>query len=318
MEGPAPRVLVFAPAFEQRATLAAELQRTGFEPVVAEDLSSALSALAKDFLAIGIVEVGDADLAQLSETSSSTRFISAEAFCATPVHQLVQACNGGIPHLEAVDELVQHDDPADQLACSTAWRDAAATIQLGLCQTIASSVTLKQQSTTTAFYRSYIELTSPGYHLEWRIELGASQQSACSLAMHMLGTDDEAAVADLMNELANVFMGTIKNSLGDQAEQFVSGLPSREPPEPDHDIAKYHVRFEMEVLQALLVVDLRLTPMSNAMVAVQDLREGMILAHDVYGPRGNLLVEAGSRLSAHTQTRLAKTLRETTTIEVIP
>lgn len=317
IHGPEPatseRVLVFAPAFEQRAALAAELQRAGFEPVVAEDVSAALSALAQDAVAIGIVEVGD--LARLRDASQATRFIVSDG----TTQQLIQACSAGTLHAyPGPTSESAHRDPSTRLACSAAWRDAAATVQLGLCQTLALPVTLKPTRTTTPFYRSYIELTSPEYQLEWRIELGAEQHAACALAMHMMGTDEQAAVLDLMNELANVFMGTIKTSLGDEADHFVSGLPSSEPPMPDNDIARYHVCFELEVLRCTLTVDLRITPILNTVVPLPELREGMVVAKDVYGPRGNLLVESGTRLSEHSVKRVVKSLSVTAKIEVMP
>jgi DNA-binding response OmpR family regulator len=342
------RVLVFDPESDQRAALAAELQRSGHEAVIAEDVDAACRALAHKRVDISLIGVRNDEvsaLRALRQASKSTYIIAvgheisdhdvdaiydagADSDIRGPtdsrrvigrVRAALRRWNRSPIGSEAAAEPFA-DEPNDNLLGSVAWRNAAALIQIATSQTLALAVAVGNPARIRAplAQGSMIELTSARYRTELRIALAADQRSAQAIATHVLGSEDDAAIMDVMNELANVFMGAIKTALTDEAIEFTSGIPAaHQGPLPVDPDATHQCTFALFVHDARVAVRLMLCPIANGFVPVGELQEGMVLAQPVYSPRGVLLLEAGTRLSEHMLGQLGNALAQATNVEVM-
>jgi CheY-like chemotaxis protein len=164
-----------------------------------------------------------------------------------------------------------------------------------------------------------IVLLDAQQHLELRIALGADPSSARALAVHLFGADGEDLGPDVMNELANILMGTLKTSFAGEGLTFTSGLPAEIPAEEVlRPSAPYQAQEALlfTLAEARLVVHIALRARANQLVITLRLEEGMVLAKHVFHPRGMLLVDAGTRLSQHTVERMRASLPGTYRIEV--
>jgi CheY-like chemotaxis protein len=164
-----------------------------------------------------------------------------------------------------------------------------------------------------------IVLLDAQQHLELRIALGADASSARALAVHLFGADGEDLGPDVMNELANILMGTLKTSFAGEGLTFTSGLPTELAGEEVlRPSAPYQAQEALlfTLAEARLVVHIALRARANQLVVTSGLREGMVLAKHVFHPRGMLLVDAGTRLSQHTVERMQATLPGPYRIEV--
>ncbi len=77
-----------------------------------------------------------------------------------------------------------------------------------------------------------------------------------------------------------------------------------------------HDAFAVTVEGSRLAIHLGLRSKANSVVAVGTLGEGMVLAKDVFNPRGMLLLTAGTRLSQTMVDKLQSMLSPKHTIEV--
>jgi hypothetical protein len=75
--------------------------------------------------------------------------------------------------------------------------------------------------------------------------------------------------------------------------------------------------FQLEMADARLVVHLGLRSKGNQFVTPDALKEGMVLAKDVFNQKGLLLVNHGTRLSANMIGRLRGVLAPKQTVEVM-
>jgi len=211
--------------------------------------------------------------------------------------------------------------PLSGAAGSTTWSTAAEQMADAASRFLAlpvgwDSLTASESASSVAVG---IVLLDAQQHLELRIALGADPPSARALAVHLFGADGEDLGPDVMNELANILMGTLKTSFAGEGLTFTSGLPIEIPAEEVlRPSAPYQVQEALlfTLAEARLVVHIALRARANQLVVTSGLREGMVLAKHVFHPRGMLLVDAGTRLSQHTVERMMATLPGQYRIEV--
>jgi CheY-like chemotaxis protein len=165
-----------------------------------------------------------------------------------------------------------------------------------------------------------ILLLDAQHQLELRVAVGADNDSARKLAIHLFGPDSEDLAGDVLNEVTNIFMGTLKTGFSAESFAFVSGLPA--PVQTEHLLRppvtfKLQEAFALTFADASLVVHLGLRSKANVMVTPSGLREGMVLAKDVLNARGMLLINGGTRLSLNMVEKLQAVLEPKSQVEVM-
>jgi hypothetical protein len=80
---------------------------------------------------------------------------------------------------------------------------------------------------------------------------------------------------------------------------------------------KLQEAFSLNLVDAKLIVHLGLRSKANLDVAVVGLKEGMVLAKDVFNPKGLLMVNAGTRLSATMIEKLRTVLSAKQSVQVM-
>lgn len=143
-------------------------------------------------------------------------------------------------------------------------------------------------------------LSSVTHELELRVAIGVDQTTAKTLAVHLFGPESEDLEADMMGEITNICMGTMKTALSSEALAFSAALPKAIAPEEvlrPTTVWKPHEGFVVVVEESRIFIHVGLRSKANASVVLSSLVEGMVLAKDVFNPRGMLLLTAGTRLS---------------------
>jgi CheY-like chemotaxis protein len=146
-----------------------------------------------------------------------------------------------------------------------------------------------------------ILLSSAALELEMRVALAVDAPTAKTLAIHLFGEESSDLEIEMMHEVANICMGTVKTALSAEQLAFAAGLPKAVQSELVlRPVGDWRTRdcFAIRAVDAMIVVGVALRSKANTVVAVGSVVEGMVLAKDVYNPRGMLLLTAGTRLSS--------------------
>jgi DNA-binding response OmpR family regulator/CheY-specific phosphatase CheX len=165
-----------------------------------------------------------------------------------------------------------------------------------------------------------IVLSNVVQQVEVRVALGTSQASAGHLACHMFGPGEDQLGMDVLSELANILMGTLKTALGTDGLAFTGGLPA---PLPGEEVLRPNGVFALQSVVTLQAMDHRVVvhvgarTKGNLMVAPAALHEGMVLARDVFNAKGLLLLTGGTRLSTHMIEKLQNVMTPRQTVEVM-
>ena len=213
--------------------------------------------------------------------------------------------------------------PLDAVAASDAWQSMQKELK-GVVDTFLMldvAVDAPAPDTADVAIASGILLSNAEHQLEVRLAVAMDAHSAQSLTAHVFGEDSAELEGDMLSELANMGMGALKESFSQGAFAFTGGLP--EPLPPDH---LYHYSatcqrqesFVLSAQGASIVVRIGLCSKQNVKVTADTLREGMVLAKDVFNARGMLLLGAGTRISSTMAERLKHALVPKHPIEVAP
>lgn len=164
-----------------------------------------------------------------------------------------------------------------------------------------------------------ISLTHPIQQLELRLAVGVDVRSARRLAVHLFGDEGDGLMGDMLNEVANLFMGSLKTSFSAEQTFFTAGLP--ETISGDY-VARPPCTYKRQETIVLAIEDARLTiyigirSKANQFLGASGLREGMVVAKDVFNLRGLMLVNGGTRLSLNMVEKLRHLLAPKQLIEV--
>ncbi len=156
--------------------------------------------------------------------------------------------------------------------------------------------------------------------VELRLALGADTKSIKQLAMHLFGEEGEDMGNELLSELSNILMGTLKTSFSAEEIKFAAGLPESVPaarvlqPATSYGL---QASFELQLADARIVIYLGVRSSAVASVNVTSLREGMVVAGDIFNPKGLMLVRSGTRLSLNMVEKLRGILTPKQQIEVM-
>jgi FixJ family two-component response regulator len=163
-----------------------------------------------------------------------------------------------------------------------------------------------------------IPMSLPSDQVELRVSVVIDAASVNWLGNALLGDPRpaDAALDDLLRELANTAGGAVKRAALPENVTFTAGLPisGRAPHFQGADIQSFTLSADLGKACIAIVAEVR--KRENLRVLACDLREGMVLVHDLRSRNGALLVTAGSRLTSTAAARVAMVLGERFVIEV--
>jgi hypothetical protein len=169
-------------------------------------------------------------------------------------------------------------------------------------------------------YAVAIKLVSPENNIEARIAISGDRRSAAALATGVFGEAGEELERDVLAELSNILMGTLKTEFKANGFPFTAGLPERLDPakviKPD-EFFRLETAFTLVPPDAILQVHIGVRSKDNQFFTTQKLREGMVLAKDVHNNRGILIIGRGTRLSENMIAHLGRLVPADQLLEVM-
>lgn len=192
--------------------------------------------------------------------------------------------------------------PLERVAASGTWRNARLTLQRATSAFLTLPVALEElpsEAPRCALAKA-IRLSSVTHQLTARAALALDDAGAAALARHLFGDEADDLVNDMLSELANIFMGTLKTSFSTDALPFTGGLPEPidvsgvlQPPET----FRLQDAFALAAGDARITVHLGVRPKLALLRLPDELDEGMVLAGDVYNAKGMRVAVSGTRLT---------------------
>lgn len=206
-------------------------------------------------------------------------------------------------------------------ASSTTWMTAIEQLRSASNKFLNLEVAvISQANAPTPEVAAAIKLSSVKDELELCIAMGCSKEAARGLSMHLFEDDSDELAEDVISELGNVFMGTLKRSFSDEGLSYTGGLPASVKPsavtQPDTLFA-HEETFALRMASSRMTVHLGLRSKANTTVKAFALHEGMVLAKDVFNAQGIRLLAGGTRLSRKMVERLQRSVAASTSIEVM-
>ncbi|MFO0549411.1 MAG: hypothetical protein U0271_13550 [Polyangiaceae bacterium] len=224
------------------------------------------------------------------------------------------------PHQSAVRAAPVPTSMVDVVVRASAWRRMPAELQQVLSGFLSVDVaaSFASDDLDASIVRG-IRLTNAGHELEVRIVLVTDSGSARRLATHLFGNASNELEGDMIGEFSNIAMGALKAAFAREAIPFSGNLPevlSREKLGSFIGPTARSEVFSLCALDARIDVHVGVLSRKNVLVGTTALKEGMVLAKDVFNARGMLLLTAGTRLSATAAQRLRQALVNTQAVEV--
>jgi CheY-like chemotaxis protein len=199
----------------------------------------------------------------------------------------------------------------DQVAATNSWRSAPASLSAVTGEFFPVPISLADglSSGAAPTVSTTISLANPQQQLELRVMLATGEASARTLCGHLFGEDNLELAADMLSELANTLMGSLKSSFGKDSVAFTGGIPK--PGEMEkfdrwYGRCEHQQQFVLKTDDAEVLVRLGLRSKMNIVVPVSKLREDMVIAKDILHVNGSLILPGGTRLSATTAERVRK------------
>jgi DNA-binding response OmpR family regulator len=338
--------------------LGAALSAAGHQVIPAKDEPSAMAALTADAFRFLIMSVRSGDETALALLRAMRKTASLDAISAlVMVHEcteeyLLKAYEAGadfslrgpcapalvLAQLKSASRLATAGGagagadgvaaeaaggtPLEQINRSKTWRNAKSAIQLVSSKFLTLDVALVETDTVTEppTHACTIALSNAQHQLEMRIALGTDDASGKHLAVHMFGPEGTDMIGDMMTELANNLMGTLKTSLSSESLAFTGGLPqpldAKEVLRPSA-VYNHQIAFAMRMADAAILVHVSIRSKANLFLRPAVLREGMVLAKDVFNARGQLMLHAGTRLSLNMVEKISGFMAEKSQLEVV-
>jgi hypothetical protein len=185
------------------------------------------------------------------------------------------------------------------------WKDIERIVASELGELLGTSLNLSQApepapaSPRPLVHTSVIPLTLVSDHLLVQLGIGVDEATRDQLVEVLLGGDNSGdALRDALREMANTAGGAIRRAALDDGVSFSIGLPSNE----NLFAASSHQRVWTISDGNGLQLDCTVALSANQPLRVHatDLREGMVLARDILGHDGSILITAGTSLTRTT------------------
>ena len=195
---------------------------------------------------------------------------------------------------------------AHPLAQTAAWRTLPDFTRQVLADTlnVALSVSPSRVFIPEGALAVVVPLSAVHHGLELEMMLESPADVIAELAAAFVGEplEDEDALFEVIAELVNIAAGRVKANFDAEKLPLTLGLPKRrDPSAPPCDFSQT-VTFALESGQFTVSLLVRDRPITTAKAS--ELREGMVVAEDIYGEGGGLLLSAGARLTVTGAIRL--------------
>ncbi|MBK6696150.1 MAG: hypothetical protein IPG50_28725 [Myxococcales bacterium] len=192
-----------------------------------------------------------------------------------------------------------------------AWRRLADTLQAAMGTSLRETLGVGDLVLFPCGHAFSVRLIDVQREVELLVTLLVGPDAARGIAERMLGEpiDDPELAAEFVSELTNIAMGAVKESFVLDGFNLTSGLPYPTTADELAEIEAARVvgqRVALECTSFEVVFFVGLKWRGTSRVAVAHLREGMVLARDLLGPKGVLLLRAGARMTASMIERLSR------------
>jgi two-component system chemotaxis response regulator CheY len=161
-----------------------------------------------------------------------------------------------------------------------------------------------------------IVLALPSEHLELRTSVAVESKAKGALGEAILGdpeaTDD--AVRDVLRELANTAAGAVRRVALTEKVTFTPGLPD-DGLFPIVDPSRCWTA-RVKAANLCLGIAADLTSRANERVPAEELKEGMVVAHDLQTATGELILRGGTRITTTAAERVIRLLGAKFLVEV--
>jgi hypothetical protein len=198
-----------------------------------------------------------------------------------------------------------------QLVSGLAWRESPRTLRTAAVEMLQVDL---EPADDLPFPEKGLSAVLPvidvGHRLELTLAVAASSSSTIAIARALMGdpppTDAETLV-DLLGEVVNIAMGSVKSIYGREGYVLTAGLPEkgafggRASFEKAHGVAQVNA-WKASGIELVLGIGARVK--GNAVVQASHLLEDMILARDLLNDAGVLILPKGTRLTATAVERL--------------
>ncbi len=190
------------------------------------------------------------------------------------------------------------------------FSDAADVMQEMLNEFIGQPVDVRQGLARKPAVGALVKLVDVEREVEVGAAVVADAPNCAALCRAFMGEglDDDSFFADVMGEVANMVMATLKSSFMVDGFALASGVPQGMSPEAiEADLMAYPARkvlfasgegFEFNVLLGVRLCPPTLKP-------AEEIVEGMVLAQDLRDPEGDFAARQGTRVTR----RLAERIR---------
>jgi CheY-like chemotaxis protein len=153
---------------------------------------------------------------------------------------------------------------------------------------------------------------------EVRVSVVADPPTVSWLGKALLGDTNpsDAALDDVLRELANTAGGAVKRAALPENVTLTTGMPFSDSAAELRSKASHSWTVMLDGGRACIAIVGEIRARPNERVPASKLREGMVVVNDLRGENGMLLVTAGSRLTSTTAERVAKLLGGRFLVEV--
>lgn len=182
------------------------------------------------------------------------------------------------------------------------FSDAADVMQEMLNEFIGQPIEVRQGLARKPAVGALVKLVDVEREVEVGAAVVADEPNCAALCRAFMGEglDDPSFFPDVMGELANMVMATLKSSFMGDGFALASGVPAGMSPEAiEADLVRYPARkvlfasgegFEFNVLLGVRLCPTTLKP-------AEEVEEGMVLAQDVRHPEGEFAARQGTRIT---------------------
>ncbi|MEO7112155.1 MAG: response regulator transcription factor [Polyangiaceae bacterium] len=349
------RALVVDDDRGERATLERTLSAAGYRTEVAVDARAGLAAIEKSMPDVIVVDgvmpgmsgnemvrrVRNADNAKypfivmVSERSTGADIAAAftagvDDFVRKPVmgEELIARVNGVKRLRKLAIKLSERSSVLDwsdgtNLTKLQAWTQLDASIADDLASMFGQSLHVVSDGSglSGATFGAEIPMSLAAENLEVRICVAFREESLRHAASILMGDGfPEEALRDIVREIANISGGMFKRLAQNDGVVLTTGLPVDVDPRAfgaknPQAVRKWQAVFDGET-PTTIAFQIEIRSRANDLVVVSALREGMVLARDLLGPSGALLLPAGTRLTSASIGRVVQLLGARHQVEV--
>ncbi len=198
------------------------------------------------------------------------------------------------------------------------WRDLGAVIAEDIAQLTGPFDVSEAADFQGEVRGASIPLSLAKDETELRVSIVAEPAQLRALGGVLLGDENspESALDDMLRELANTAGGAVKRAALLEQVAVTTGLPVSESRAvvPADKVRVWSAKLRGTDVRIGLVGEV--VSRANQRVQAANLREGMVLAHDLRNPLGALVMPAGTRLTATAAERVGKLLGPRFVVEV--